>query len=151
VHGLLSNSRVTERAWSGQAWLLVWRLEGQDRRGQFAGPRPVFNAVFGYDPGLPRDEIEGSIPQVLLLMNGPQLARALDGDRPFTPLGRLLRDHPDDRDLADELHLRTLARHATPDELAICLEHVRETGDRAEAFADIFWALLNSAEFIHRK
>jgi hypothetical protein len=127
------------------------RNQGQDRRGQFAGPRPVFNAVFGYDPGLPRDEIEGSIPQVLLLMNGPQLARALDGDRPFTPLGRLLRDHPDDRDLADELHLRTLARHATPDELAICLEHVRETGDRAEAFADIFWALLNSAEFIHRK
>jgi hypothetical protein len=121
------------------------------RRGQFAGPRPVFNAVFGYDPGLPRDEIEGSIPQVLLLMNGQQLARALDGDRPFTPLGRLLRNHPDDRELADELHLRTLARHATDDEIAVCLAHVQEAGDRSEAFEDIFWALVNSAEFIHRK
>lgn len=127
------------------------RSEGQARRGQFAGSRPAFNAIFGFDPSLPRDEIEGSIPQVLLLMNGPQLSQALDGDRPFTPLGRLLRDHPDDRDVADELHLRTLARHATPDELALCLEHVRETGDRTDAFEDIFWALVNSAEFIHRK
>ena len=25
------------------------------------------------------------------------------------------------------------------------------TGDRADAFEDIFWALVNSAEFIHRK
>ena len=127
---------------------------GQGRakpRSQFAGPRPAFNLVFGYDPGLPRDEIEGSIPQVLMLMNGPQLSRALDGSRPSTPLGRLLRTHPDDHDLADELHLRTLARHATPDEINVCLDHVRDTGDRSEAFADIFWALVNSAEFIHRK
>jgi len=28
---------------------------------------------------------------------------------------------------------------------------VRDTGDRSEAFEDIFWALVNSAEFIHRK
>ena len=86
-----------------------------------------------------------------MLMNGPQLSRALDGSRPSTPLGRLLRTHPDDHDLADELHLRTLARHATPDEINVCLDHVRDTGDRSEAFADIFWALVNSAEFIHRK
>jgi hypothetical protein len=127
------------------------RGQGPGRRGQFASPRSVFNTVFGYDPGLPRDEIEGSIPQALLLMNGPHLARGLAGDRSFTPLGRLLRAHPDDRDLADELHLRTLARHATADELDVCIDHVQATGSRAEAFEDIFWALINSAEFIHRK
>jgi hypothetical protein len=131
--------------------LMATRGQPPGRRGQFAGPRPAFNAVFGYDPGLPRDEIEGSIPQALLLMNGPQLARALDGDRPFTPLGRLLHDYGDDRELADELHLRALARHATDDEIAVCLAHVREAGNRSEAFEDIFWALVNSAEFIHRK
>ncbi|MFM8414456.1 MAG: DUF1549 domain-containing protein [Planctomycetota bacterium] len=114
-------------------------------------PRLVFNQTFGYDPGLPRDEIVGSIPQALLLMNSQPLARALDGDQRFTLLGRLLAEMPDDRELADELHLRTLARHATPEELAVCVEHVRETGDRADAFEDIFWALVNSAEFIHRK
>ena len=46
---------------------------------------------------------------------------------------------------------RIRARHATPVEIAVCLDHVRDTGDRSEAFEDIFWALINSAEFMHRK
>ncbi len=124
------------------------RMGGKQK--PLATPRGGFNQVFGYDPGLSRDEITGSIPQALLLMNGKQLAIALDGNRP-TLLGRLLREEPDDRAVADELHVRTLARHATPAEITICLSHVRATGDRAEAFEDIFWALINSAEFIHRK
>jgi hypothetical protein len=124
---------------------------GGGMKGQLASPRGGFNQVFGYDPGLPRDEIVGSIPQALLLMNSQPLAQALDGERRFTLLGRLLAEMPDDRELADELHLRTLARHATPAELGVCLDHVRDTGDRSEAFEDIFWALVNSAEFIHRK
>lgn len=113
-------------------------------------PRGAFNQVFGYDPGLPRDEIAGSIPQALMLMNGKALAQALDGNR-ATLLARLLREETDDRAVADELHVRTLARHATPAEITVCLAHVRATGDRAEAFEDIFWALINSAEFIYRK
>ena len=121
------------------------------RRNQVASPRGAFNQVFGYDPGLPRDEIVGSIPQALLLMNSQPLARAIDGERQATLLGRLLRGQPDDRALADDLHVRTLARHATPAEIVVCLNHVRDAGDRAEAFEDIFWALVNSAEFIHRK
>jgi hypothetical protein len=124
--------------------------KGGDMKKAFGTPRAGFNQVFGFDPGLPRDEITGSIPQVLMLMNGPQLARAIDGDRP-TLLGRLLREEPDDRAVADELHVRTLGRHATPSEIAVCLDHVRDTGDRAEAFEDIFWALINSAEFVTRK
>jgi len=120
-------------------------------RSQVGVPRSIFNQTFGYDPGLPRDEIVGSIPQALLLMNSKPLAWALDGDRRLTLLGRLLAEMPDDRELADELHLRTLARHATPEEMAVCVEHVRDSGNRTEAFEDIFWALVNSAEFIHRK
>lgn len=124
--------------------------KGGEMKKAFGTPRAGFNQAFGFDPGLPRDEITSSIPQVLMLMNGPQLARAIDGDRP-TLLGRLLRDEPDDRAVADELHVRTLGRHATPAEIAVCVDHVRDTGDRAEAFEDIFWALINSAEFITRK
>jgi len=118
---------------------------------QLGVPRAMFNRTFGYDPGLPRDEIVGSIPQALLMMNSQPLSRALDGQRRGTVLGRLLDEEPDDRALADQLHLRTLARHATPEEIAVCIDHVRDSGDRAAAFADIFWALVNSAEFIHRK
>jgi hypothetical protein len=124
--------------------------KGGEMKKAFGTPRAGFNQVFGYDPGLPRDEITGSIPQALMLMNGPQLATAIDADRP-TLLGKLLRSEPDDRAVADELHVRTLGRHATPAEIAVCIDHVRATGDRAEAFEDVFWALINSAEFITRK
>jgi hypothetical protein len=120
-------------------------------RRQVAGPRALFGQVFGYDPSLPREEVVGSIPQALLLMNSQPLAVALDGDRRFTVLGGLLREHDDDRAVADALYLRTLARPPTPAEMQACLDHVRAAGDRAEGFEDVFWALLNSAEFIHRQ
>jgi hypothetical protein len=126
------------------------KAQGAGRR-QLAAPRALFAQTFGYDPSLPREEVVGSIPQALLMMNSQPLALALDGDRRGTALGGLLREHADDRAVADALYLRTLARHPTPAELQTCLDHVRESGDREEGFEDVFWALLNSAEFIHRK
>ena len=39
-------------------------------------------------------------------------------------------------------------RRAVKVMLSVCLD--RDSGDRAAAFEDIFWALVNSAEFIHR-
>jgi hypothetical protein len=120
------------------------------RKVQLTVPRTMFTQVFGYDPSLPREEVVGSIPQALLLMNSQPLSSALDGDRQFTALGRLLREEADDRGVTQQLYLRTLARHPTPEEVATCLDHVRSTGDRAEGFEDIFWALINSAEFVHR-
>jgi hypothetical protein len=123
----------------------------QAGRRQLGAPRAAFVQAFGFDPSLPREETTGSIPQALLLMNSQPLAAALDGDRRGTALGGLLREHADDRDVADALYLRTLARHPTPAELRACLDHVTKAADRAEGFEDVFWALVNSAEFIHRK
>jgi hypothetical protein len=124
--------------------------KGAGRR-QLAAPRAMFAQVFGYDPSLPREEVVGSIPQALLMMNSQPLAVALDGDRRGTALGGLLRKHADDRAVAESLYLRTLARHPPPTELQACLDHVHASGDREEGFEDVFWALLNSAEFIHRQ
>ena len=45
------------------------------------------------------------------------------------------------------VYLRTLARRPTDRELARCREHIRTVGNRAEAFEDILWALINSTEF----
>jgi hypothetical protein len=114
-------------------------------------PRAPFVQAFGYDPSIPREEIVGSIPQALLLMNAQQIARAIDDARPTSALGRLLADHADDRALADALYVQVLARHPSPEELETCLAHVREVGDRGPAFEDVFWALVNGPEFIHRK
>jgi hypothetical protein len=118
--------------------------------GQPRTARTLFDYVFGYDPSERRDELSGSIPQVLVLMNSPQLARAMNGDSP-TALGKLLASTKDDSAVAEELYLRCLAREPKPDELKTCLDYVKKTGNRNEAFEDVLWALVNSTEFIHRK
>ncbi|MCA9267908.1 MAG: DUF1549 domain-containing protein [Planctomycetales bacterium] len=115
-----------------------------------AGPRGQFGQLFGYDPSDARDEIEGSIPQSLALMNSPQLS-ALISASPFTPLGKLLRELDNDEDVVVDLYLRGLARQPRDAEIAKCLQYVKSVGNRDEAFEDILWAIVNSAEFLHRR
>ena len=129
-------------------------LVGGARRGgknrYRGGPRAFFNAAFGYDPSERRDEIIGSVQQALFMMNS-RLVNAMISARPGTELGRMLREIDSDRELVNALYLRALARQPTPTELRTCLSYVNKTGNRNEAFEDLLWALLNSAEFIHRK
>ena len=115
------------------------------------GPRGQVNLTFGYDPSVRRDEIMGSIPQALFLMNAPELARAIDGKQEKTALGKLLVEVADDQAVVAELYLKCLAREPKKAELQTCLDHVQTSGDRATAFEDILWALVNSTEFLNRK
>ena len=114
-------------------------------------PRAQFNTVFGYDPSAPRDEIAGAIPQALTVMNSPQLAAGMNGSRPRTALGTLLTEQADDQAVASGLYLRTLSREPTAKELEVSLAHVKQSASRNEGFEDVLWALLNSAEFMHRR
>jgi hypothetical protein len=125
--------------------------KGGGARYQPRDARGMFNAVFGYDPSVRRDEVTGSIPQALVLMNSPQLARAINGKTDATSLGELLSTTKDNEAVTTELYLRCLAREPKPAEMKTCLDHVKETGYRAEAFEDVLWALVNSTEFLHRK
>ncbi len=111
----------------------------------------LFAQTFGYDPSNPRDELTGSIPQALFLMNSPMIQSALDGRRSNTALGRLLTEIKDDETVVAELYLRCLAREPKSSEVRTCLDHVRQSPVRSEAFEDILWALVNSTEFLHRK
>jgi hypothetical protein len=114
-------------------------------------PRALFDTVFGYDPSAPRDEVAGAIPQALTIMNSPQFANGMNANRPRTVLGKLLTDHTEDEAVASELYLRTLSREPTAKELEVALSHVEQSDSRIEGFEDILWALLNSAEFMHRR
>lgn len=112
------------------------------------GPRMQFNQMFGYDPSAPRDEISGSIPQALILMNAPNLAQAFDARR--GPLGRLANSISNNEQLVVELYLRTLCREPSSAELATCQAHFESASSRAEATEDLAWALVNSTEFLYR-
>ncbi|MBX3414805.1 MAG: DUF1553 domain-containing protein [Pirellulales bacterium] len=127
------------------------RREYQVLRAGRGTPRGQFLAVFGFDPSDPRDEVQGSIDQALMMMNSPIIAAALNASKPTTQLARLLEGVADNDEVVVELYLRTLAREPSADEMKKCLQYVARVGDRREAFEDILWALVNSTEFLHRK
>jgi hypothetical protein len=113
-------------------------------------PRRQFAEVFGYDPSIAREEISSSIPQVLALMNSAEVQRAVSA-RSTQLLGKLLGELPDDSALVEELFLRCLSRLPTSGELNAALEYRRESASRGEAFEDLLWSLVNTAEFQHRR
>jgi hypothetical protein len=128
------------------------------RRPQMMGPyaraatvRNQFETTFGYDPSDPRETVTSSIPQALAMMNGMRINLAVRAVGRDTVLGRLLDEIEDNKSLVEELYLRTLSRQPTEDEMKTAIEFVRSTRNRPAAFEDLFWALLNSSEFSHRR
>jgi len=114
------------------------------------GARFGFNQTFGFDPSTPRDDVAGSIPQALFLMNSPAVNGAINGRSGFV-ITRLLAEVKDDKAAITELYLRCLSREPKAGEIKTCLEHIGQVKDRREAFEDLLWALVNSTEFQHRK
>ena len=88
---------------------------------------------------------EANIAGVLHLLNGETITAKLRHDA--GTLAMLLRDQPDDAKLTEELYLRCYSRLPTPAELATVKKFLAK-GNRRDAFEDIFWALLNSKEFL---
>src|SRR5262249_40154681 len=98
------------------------------------------------DPSLKADEVEGSIPQALMLMNNPTINERVEA-KDTNLLARILKSYPKDDDAIRMVYLRTLARKPTDKELETCQKFIVKVGNRAEAFEDILWALINSTEF----
>ncbi|MBC8114873.1 MAG: DUF1549 domain-containing protein, partial [Candidatus Saccharimonas sp.] len=94
-------------------------------------PRFGFNALFGIDPSVPKEDITGNVPQSLFLMNSNQLRGALTGSG-NSRLGRILRDNKDDRDALSELYLLVLSREPSKHEVEICTDYLKEVTPRNE-------------------
>jgi hypothetical protein len=116
---------------------------------QARGPRGQFATAFGYDPSVRRDEVQSSIPQALTMMNSPLIGGELRGTG-RTMLARQLSEIKDDKALTQELYLRVFGREPTQSELTTVLQYVKQVGHRTEAFEDVLWGMVNSAEFLHR-
>ncbi|HND56343.1 MAG TPA: DUF1553 domain-containing protein, partial [Pirellulaceae bacterium] len=99
-------------------------------------------------PAAPRtaSEYQAGVLQALTLMNGIETGAATQGEQSsllamldsplFTPEQRV-----------ESLFLGAMTRPPSPQELAACVTHLKQSDDAPRALGDILWALLNSAEF----
>jgi hypothetical protein len=111
------------------------------------GLRHMVYQAFKEDPSLPQEEIQGTIPQGLLMMNSVLVNRftAATGK---TFLAEALSKGMSDDAIVTALYARTLARKPKAEEMAVCRRYIKKVGDRREALEDVFWSLLNSTEFL---
>jgi hypothetical protein len=109
-------------------------------------PRAAFHQTFAFDPSTTPDEINGTIPQALILMNSPQFSGLMRAAGP-TRLRNILDKFPDNDAAVRELFLIVHSREPSDREGSACLDYIGQVQNRQEAFEDILWSLLNSTEF----
>ncbi len=107
--------------------------------------------AFGYDPSMADDLVTRTLPQAMYLMNNKEIQQQLEtGEKSETWLAELLRSEADDSRAVEQVFLTVLARKPKSSEQEIAARHISSIGDRSEAFQDLLWSLLNSAEFLNR-
>lgn len=100
------------------------------------------------------EEFRAGIPQALLLMNGRLTTEATDLDQSRTLRGVLDAPFLDTEAKLTTLYLATFSRPPRAEEKQFLLEHIRKQADgdkQKQAYAEIFWGLLNSPEFVLEK
>ncbi len=108
-----------------------------------------FSTAFGTDDGGEASTFNGSIPQTLMMMNGDLIRRAVSTDS-----GSFLDKIANDRELSNREKIRylyraALARLPSKEETTICNALLASRrGDVVGTLQDIWWAMLNSNEFI---
>lgn len=107
-----------------------------------------FVVAFGTDEGDEATTFNGSIPQALMMFNGDLIKRATSIE-PESYLGRLTRSDLKTPDMISRLYLTGLGRRPSRDELAFSAKLIAaRNGNVTEALQDLWWAILNSNEFI---
>ena len=106
--------------------------------------------AFKENPSTPAREIQGTIPQALLMMNSA-LVHARTSAHGKTILADLLAQGKSDEHILSALYERVLARAPSSQERATCERYIAKVGDRKEALEDVLWALVNSTEFLLKK
>ncbi|MCE9603929.1 MAG: DUF1549 and DUF1553 domain-containing protein [Planctomycetia bacterium] len=101
-----------------------------------------FTVTFGNDEGDEATTFNGTIPQVLMMMNGDLTKTALASNF----MTQLTASNMSLKEKVDFLYMATLSRKPTSQEAAVALS-AREA-NAGGVLQDVFWALLNSNEFI---
>jgi hypothetical protein len=93
-------------------------------------------------------EHQTSILQALTLMNGKLVADATSLERSETLAAVADAPFMDMKERIETLYLATLSRRPSDKELSRLLGFVESEKQPTSALADVFWALLNSGEFM---
>jgi hypothetical protein len=126
-------------------------LTGPAGRGRAGRPAPAnrnapnareaFVNFFSAEDGADPTEYQDGIPQVLRLMNAPQLNN-------FAVLQPTIRAGKSPDEIVERLYLTVLARRPSEADKGIVKKFLdRNKGDAREAYAGVLWALMNSSEF----
>lgn len=134
---------------------------GYNERSAPAGPRDVVNLRAGNSPRAEflakfasqekRTETQTSILQALALMNGKFISDATSVERSQTLAAVADAPFMNTTQRVEALFLVALSRRPRPEESDRLVTYVNGGGPRNDAnaaLADVFWALLNSSEFI---
>ncbi|MCA9115534.1 MAG: DUF1553 domain-containing protein [Planctomycetaceae bacterium] len=106
-----------------------------------------FVVAFGTDEGDESTTFNGTIPQALMMMNGELIQNAIAVEKGGW-LREVLTDSGSDAQKVRTLFLATLSRQPTRREFAAANKLIRGNRDKLAAWQDLYWALLNSNEFI---
>lgn len=103
--------------------------------------------TFKVDPSIPQKSLEGTVQQVLLMMNNGSLQNRLRSG----PLKKRLAGIRSNEALVGELYLGVLSRKPTAGETERSLNYLKDVGNRNEAIDDLIWVLVNSTEFLTKR
>ena len=88
---------------------------------------------------------EPNLSQALHLLNGVTVNNKIKGGK---VVESMLQDGKTPEEIITEIYLRSLAREPTEKELTALLSEVSAQKNKRAALEDIFWAVLNSREFV---
>jgi hypothetical protein len=111
-----------------------------------------FLFAFGNDEGDEATTFQGTIPQALMMMNGELMNDALSGT-PGSFLASCLEQaeaqpHGPETYLVNQIYLAALSRYPSRKEVQQAGRYFASYPDSLQVLQDLFWALLNSNEFI---
>ena len=120
-----------------------WEQAEQQRRSWMQ----QFVLAFGTDENDESTTFNGTIPQALMMMNGELVQNAINANK-GSYLNTVLADKGNEQTKLRELYMSALSRLPTSKEIQAAKTLVKRAKTPIEGYQDLFWALLNSNEFI---
>lgn len=107
-----------------------------------------FRFVVDDDEGKEKETFSGTVPQALLMLNSEFVNNAVAAN-PGGTLSEILRTRTTIADRVTGMYLAALTREPTITELRRMEDHIKAENGVTAAYEDVFWALVNSAEYLN--